>query len=102
MSGDGRFIAFTSNATTLVPDDRNGKSDVFVHDRTTNETERVTVSSSGVEGDGSSFYPSISADGRYVAFTSSATNLVAGDTNGTWDVFVRDRETGATTRVSVP
>jgi len=64
-------------------------------------TERVSVDSNGVEGNGDSDYPSISADGRYVAFPSGATNLVAGDTNGALDVFVHDRQTGQTTRVSV-
>jgi Tol biopolymer transport system component len=84
-----------------VPGDRNFSDDVFVHDIQTGETERVSVDSSGVEGNGRSFYPSISADGRYVAFESSAKNLVPGDTNSDWDVFVHDRQTGVTERVSV-
>src|SRR5438132_451471 len=64
-------------------------------------TERVSVNSAGNEVHGSSARPALSADGRFVAFTSLATNLVPGDTNGTWDVFIRDRQTGTTERVSV-
>jgi Tol biopolymer transport system component len=102
MSADGRFVAFTSDATNLVAGDTNGCPDVFVHDRVTGVTTRESVSGSGAQGlDGYSDLPSISADGRYVAFDSDAANLVAGDNNGCNDVFVRDRQTGATTRVSV-
>jgi Tol biopolymer transport system component len=101
ISPDGRFVAFDSLATNLVPGDTNGLGDVFFHDRQTGATERVSVDSAGAEGDGASLYPSISADGRYVAFTSEATNLVPGDTNAHRDIFVRDRLTGTTERVSV-
>jgi Tol biopolymer transport system component len=101
ISADGRYVAFDGLATNLVPGDTNGYGDVFVHDRQTGATTRVSVSSAGAQGNGSSSYPSISADGRYVAFESSATNLVPGDTNNKWDVFVHDRQTAATTRVSV-
>jgi Tol biopolymer transport system component len=101
LSSDGRFVAFGSWADNLVPGDTNGKVDVFVHDRQTGVTERVSLGPAGLEGDGDSFYPSISADGRYVAFDSWATNLVAGDTNSTRDVFVRDRQNGVTVRASV-
>jgi Tol biopolymer transport system component len=101
LSADGRFVAFRSAATNLVRGDRNGVDDVFVHDRVTGETERVSVSSAGVEGDGHSERPALSADGRFVAFDSRATNLVAGDTNGCRDVFVHDRLTGRTVRASV-
>jgi Tol biopolymer transport system component len=100
ISADGRYVAFESLASNLVVGDTNLQGDVFVRDRLTGTTERVSVSSSGLQGNGKSQYPSISADGRYVAFTSSATNLVSADTNGAWDVFVRDRLTGTTTRVS--
>src|SRR5438046_3037872 len=75
--------------------------DVFVHDRQTGTTGRVSVDSAGTEGNGLSVNPSISADGRFVVFYSYATNLVPGDTNGTGDVFVHDRQTGTTERVSV-
>jgi Tol biopolymer transport system component len=101
LSADGRFVAFQSDATNLVGDDTNGKFDVFVHDRLTGATERVSVASDGTEGNGASASFALSADGRFVAFASSATNLVAGDTNGVPDVFVRDRLTGTTERVSV-
>jgi len=101
ISADGRFAAFQSAASNLVPGDTNGSYDVFVRDQIAGATERVSVDSSGVQGDNDSSAPSISADGRYVAFWSMASNLVAGDTNGTWDVFVRDRTAGTTERVSL-
>jgi Tol biopolymer transport system component len=101
ISADGRYVAFTSFATNLVPADSNGFSDIFVRDRQSGTTERVSLDSAGEQGNGDSDYPSISADGRYVAFTSFATNLVAGDTNGFNDVFVRDRQSRTTELVSV-
>src|SRR5690349_11970269 len=101
ISSDGRFVAFHSDATNLVPGDTNAVSDVFVHDRQTGVTERVSLDSNEVQGNNSAFNPSISADGRFVAFDSGATNLVPGDTNAQTDVFVRDRGTGVTTRVTV-
>lgn len=100
LSGDGRYVAFTSNATNLVPGDTNGKADVFLRDRLLGTTERVSVSSAGGEGNGGSWTPDISADGRFVVFTSGADNLVAGDTNGREDVFLRDVLLGETTRIS--
>jgi len=101
ISADGRYVAFVSEAINLVPGDTNGASDVFVHDRQTGQTEHVSVSSAGEKGNASSRSPCISADGRYVAFVSKATNLVPGDTNGASDVFVHDRLTGTTERVSI-
>lgn len=103
LSADGRFVAFVSEATNLVAGDTNGTWDIFVRDRQTGQTTRVSVDSSGIEAEAStgSFWPTISRDGRYVAFTSWAENLVAGDTNDTPDVFVHDRETNKTTRVSL-
>ena len=101
ISADGRFVAFNSGASNLVPGDTNGREDVFVRDRVTGTTERVSVGSAGEEGNSGSEWSAISADGRYVAFASRASNLVPGDTNGTNDVFVRDRLTGTTERVSV-
>jgi len=101
ISADGRIVAFASEASTLVPGDTNGTYDVFVHDRATGQTTLVSVDSNGVQGDGPSRFPVVSADGRLVAFVSGATNLVPGDTNATLDVFVFDRETRQTTRVSV-
>jgi cold shock CspA family protein len=101
ISGNGRFVGFESDATNLVADDTNGVTDVFVHDRETNETKRVSVGSNGTQADGGSSLPAISGNGRFVAFLSGATNLVAGDTNEDFDVFVHDRETNETKRVSV-
>ncbi len=90
ISADGRFVAFSSDANNLVSGDT-CCSDVFVHDRDTGITERVSVASDGTEANHVSSLPDISADGRLVAFDSFASNLVADDTNGTWEVFVRDR-----------
>lgn len=105
LSFDGRFVAFSSFANNLVPNDNNASSfggqDVFVHDRSTGETTRVSVRSDGGEQNGFATNPSISADGRFVAFECSATNLVAGDTSSDYDVFVHDRLTGETIRASV-
>jgi Tol biopolymer transport system component len=98
VSDDGRIVAFTSSAANLVAGDTNGHPDVFVHDRAAGTTTRVSVAGTGAQGDGAASAPAVSGDGRYVAFTSAATNLVAGDTNGRPDVFVHDRQTGATTR----
>ena len=123
ISGNGRYVAFTSNATNLVSGDSNGWKDIFVHDRDTDgdgvfdeagavKTVRVTVASDGTEADASSLAPSISADGRHVAFQSTATTLIPGDTSGTQHIFVHDRDadgdgifdeagTISTTRVSI-
>ncbi len=103
ISADGRYVAFVSAATNLVPGDTNGFYDVFVHDCVTGVTTRASIDSNGAQGNGDVDLdpPAISADGRYVAFSSAATNLVAGDTNGAADVFVRDLQAGTTTRVSV-
>ena len=94
ISANGRFVAFVSVATNLVAGDTNAKSDVFVRDRVSGATERISVSSAELQGNQDSRDPSISADGRYVAFVSDATNLVAGDTNNASDVFFRDRQAG--------
>jgi len=101
ISADGRYIAFASNASNLVPGDTNGAVDVFVHDRLTGQTDRVSVASNGAQAYPQSIFPSISGDGRLVAFSSYATNLVPEDTNNNFDVFVHDRQTGRTRRVSV-
>jgi Tol biopolymer transport system component len=101
LSADGNLVAFYSYASNLVAGDANGAADVFVHDRTTGATERISVDSGGAEADGASFYGLLSADGSKVAFLSYATNLVAGDANGAADVFLRDRAAGTTVRVSV-
>ena len=102
ISADGRYVAFESDATNLVSGDTNNFNDIFVHDRQTGQTTRVSIASDGTQATGgSSFSPAISADGRYVAFASYAANLVSGDTNNFIDIFVHDRQTGQTTRVSV-
>jgi Tol biopolymer transport system component len=102
ISADGQVVAFSSEASNLVADDTNGHGDVFVYDRKTGETARVSVGPGGVEATGGdSFSPAVSADGRYVAFASDATNLVSGDTNNATDVFVYDRQAKTTTRVSL-
>ncbi len=101
LSSDGRFVAFESWASTLVPDDTNDRGDVFVHDRVSGVTSRVSVSSTGTQADDWSEAGALSADGRYVVFDSWASNLVPADTNRRHDVFVHDRVGGVTTRVSV-
>jgi Tol biopolymer transport system component len=101
ITADGRYVAFRSSASNLVAGDTNAADDVFLHDRLARTTERVSVSASGTQATGPSTEPAISGDGRYVAFRSSAANLVSGDTNEADDVFLRDRTSGTTTRVSV-
>lgn len=101
ISDDGRFVAFSSSATNLVSGDSNGVDDVFVHDRTTRRTTRVSLSGDGMEGNQRSDMAQISADGRVVAFDSHASNLVAGDRNEDVDVYVRELQSGVTSRVSV-
>ena len=101
ISADGRYVAFTSLATNLVSSDTNGVGDIFVYDMQTGTTTRASVTSNGTQANGESSHPSISADGRYVVFTSSAMNLVPGDTNGRYHIFMHDMQTGLTTQVSV-
>jgi Tol biopolymer transport system component len=103
ISGNGRFIAFETEATNLsVKLDRNGYQDIYVHDRFNGTTNRVTINNDGRQADGFSHDPSISDDGRYVAFASGAENLsVKADRNDDFDVFVYDRRTRKTNRVSV-
>jgi Tol biopolymer transport system component len=105
VTPDGRYVAFASYASNLVGGDVNQKCDVFLRDRTLGRTELISVSTGGGQGNddsgGESWMVAVSSDGRYVAFASLASDLVAGDTNESWDVFVRDRTAGTTTRVSV-
>jgi flagellin-like hook-associated protein FlgL len=100
ISADGRYVAFYSAASDLVAGDTNGQSDSFIKDTVTGVTTRVSTDSAGSEASGASFVTAISADGRFVAFNSSASNLVAGDTNNQVDSFIKDTVTGITTRVS--
>ncbi|WP_050507514.1 MULTISPECIES: TolB family protein [Streptomyces] len=101
ISADGRFAVFDSDATNLVPGDTNGQSDIFVKDLRTGAVERVNVASDGTQADSWSSTPTISADGRYVAFASDAAHLVPGDTNAATDIFVHDRRTGRTESVTL-
>lgn len=101
ITADASLVAFTSVANNLVAGDKNRMSDVFVRDRAAGTTVRVNTDSSGVEANSYSFGPALSADGRFVAFSSIAWNLIPGDKNGAWDVFVRDLSTGVVERVSV-
>jgi YD repeat-containing protein len=101
ISADNRYVTFSSTASNLVSDDTNNESDIFIRDLITGETTRVSIDSNGVEGNGKSFDSAISGDGRYITFISKATNLVSNDTNGFDDIFLHDRATGETTRVSV-
>jgi murein DD-endopeptidase MepM/ murein hydrolase activator NlpD len=95
ISSYGRYIVFSSNASNLVPGDTNGVWDLFVHDMVSSETFRVSVASTGEQGNGSSrqwIRSSISNDGTLIAFESNASNLVSGDTNGFSDVFVHETD----------
>ncbi len=101
LSKTGRWVAFYSFANNLVSGDTNGEGDVFVKDMSTGALELISQSTGGGRGNQRSWDPAMSDDGRYVAFASYASNLVSGDTNGTWDIFLRDRVARTTIRVSV-
>jgi len=100
ISDDGRYVAFHSQATDLVPDDNNNAIDVFVHDREKSVTALASVSSDGVQGNNISIEPQISGNGQFVAFVSAANNLISGDANGNRDIFVRDLKENSTEAVS--
>jgi Tol biopolymer transport system component len=100
ISGDGRFVAFESTAS-FVAEDFDGLSDIYVRDMATGETTLVTINDDGIKGDGASFGPSISDDGRFIAFRSAASNLVDGDDNGRPDIFVADLQTGQFQRIEL-
>ncbi|MGB8861757.1 MAG: hypothetical protein WCC60_21055, partial [Ilumatobacteraceae bacterium] len=102
VSNDGRYITFQTGAANLVPGDANGTNDIFLHDLVTGTTTRINLAPNGTEAVGGGSYSSaISADGRYITYESGATNLVTADTNNSVDVFLIDRSTGITSRVSV-
>lgn len=101
VSADGRFVVFESDASNLVPSDGNGVRDVFLRDRLLGTTSRISEAVGGGDASAESRHPSISEDGRWIAFTSDADNLVVGDDNGLQDVFVFDRVTGVISRVSL-
>jgi Tol biopolymer transport system component len=100
VSGNGRWLVFSSDAKNVVPGDTNGKTDVFWRDTVTGEVRRVSVNDAGVQGDGRSFASGVSKDGRLVLFWSHAANLVPGDTNVEADVFLHDVVARTTTRLS--
>lgn len=102
VSKDGRLVLFWSHATNLVPGDWNGQPDIFMHDLTTRTTTRLSVGVDGTESNSWSSTPSMSDDGRYVAFESWSNNLVPNDFNDFLDVFLLDRRTGQVTRVGQP
>src|SRR5438270_3083071 len=102
ISSDGRFVLFLSSANNLVTNDNGRFVDIFLRNRTNGVTTLVSVNQTGVGGgNGNSVSPAISTNGRYVVFESEASNLVANDTNGVSDVFLRDLQTGTTTLISV-
>ena len=101
ISADGRYVVYTSEASNLVSSDTNNLDDVFFRDRNTSTTLCVSVNLNGKPGNKKSVNGSITADGRYVAFASTASDLVLGDTNGFGDIFIRDMQLGKTTRVSL-
>ncbi len=109
ISGNGQYVVYASLASNLVANDTNGRADVFLHDRHAGTTERVSVASSGDQGNGGSTSPAVSDEGRFVAFFSSSSNFSPG--TACWDadndeqceaVYVRDRSLGTTTLVTVP
>jgi len=102
ISSAGRFVAFRSDATNLVANDTNNNSDIFVRDRTLGVTQRVSVATDGTQANGDSILPAISSDGRFVTFSSEASNLVAGDTNNLADIFVHDRQDDTTVLIVGP
>jgi len=101
MANDGSLVAFQSAASTLVPGDTNGKTDIFVRNLTSGVTTRISTAADGAQGDNHCLYLSVTSDGRYVAFASIASNLTPGDTNNQYDIFVKDLQTGAIRRVNV-
>jgi Tol biopolymer transport system component len=101
MSGDGRYVVFSSPSTDMVSGDTNGNWDIFLRDTTLDTTEMISMASSGALANSDSRYPEVTEDGRYVVFQSAASNLVAGDVNGATDTFLVDRTLGTVTLVSV-
>ena len=101
ISANGRYVAFESDATNLVVGDSNDATDIFVHDLDTGKTTRVSVDSNGTQATGPSFEPTLSFNGQVVVFTSAASNLVPGDSNGVEDIFSRNQLTGTVKRLSL-
>lgn len=101
ITAEGRYVSFTSHADNLISGDTNQQSDIFVRDRVSGTTKRISVSSTGEEANYMSEGSFISPDGNLVAFASSASNLVVGDNNGYYDIFIHNLISGKTTRISV-
>ena len=101
ISADGRFVAFSSTATDLVEKDTNNFCDIFIYDMQSGKTELVSIASDGVQANNNCYSPSISADGRFVAFETISSNLIMNDTNLSVDIFVHDRLTNSTVRASL-
>ncbi len=101
ISADGRFVVFQSDANNLAAGDMNGQQDIYRRDLLTNTTELASKAMSGNAGNGIAVAPAISGDGRFVAWSTNASNIVSGDTNGTWDVFLRDMSSGTNMRLSL-
>jgi Tol biopolymer transport system component len=103
ITADGRYVVFLSDAPDLVAGDSNGIADIFVRDRMTASTSRVSLTGAGAEvmGPGHFAHPSISSDGRFIAFDGASAMVVTGDTNGAEDIFLRDRTVGKTTRINI-
>lgn len=101
ISGDGQFVVYTSSSTNLVANDTNGETDIFLHDRSTDSVQRVSVATNGDEANWSSYSPSVTNNGTFVVFHSLASNLVPNDTNGRTDVFLYDLSNNVMERISV-
>ena len=101
ISGNGNYVAFASFADNLVAGDNNEQRDIFLYDRTAKTTQLVSVTSNGTQANGLSLFSAINDDGKYVAFESTATNLVPGDTNSLADIFLYDRVNQTTARINV-
>ena len=101
LSADNRYVVFSSSADNLVQFDTNGEDDVFVYDTHSKQIERISIANDGTEANNWSCSPSISSNGRFVAFNSAASNLIEGDTNNAWDTFVYDRQNKIVERVSI-
>src|SRR5438045_1072138 len=101
ISADGRYVVFQSEAGNLTANDFNGQYDIYRRDLQAGVTELVSVGTGGTAANGLGLSPALSGDGRWVVWSSNAANLIAGDTNGTWDIFLRDMVAGVTTRISL-
>gem|GEM_PF-961074 len=102
VSDDGRYVVYASDAANLTAGDTNGFSDIFLYDRVTEETRLISRGPGGAQADGQSLAPVISGDGRWIAFSSEASNLVVGDMNGVSDIFLYDRSLDGQSEFDAP